>query len=545
MPIRQEDQTLWIESDRFCARFDGAHLASFADRRTGLEFCRPEPVDYPLELNYANRHALAKDKGEKVTVRLLSPQAARVIITGNDSDRELFIRLDAATGDLCVTPAGQSARRGLTSVRWMIPVDPQAELLLPCVNGIRVRTDQAFPGNDRFAWPFRWNAQMAIARREGCCMMIHAEDVAAKFKALELRRRQDGSSSLGLESEQVGPQWDNRTAGGVEWRLNTYEGDWQVPAGRFRQWMEHAYGLAEKRRGRPDWPDGVAFSLQWASPVPEVLDAAAALFPPQRTLIHLSNWRTSRYDVDYPDYVPTPQTRVYMDKARAMGFHVMPHFNYWACYDRHPLFAELRDWQVRDPYSNEPQGWYWPRETHERTRLAYIHPGLAKWRRILIDSVLAACRELQAPCAFLDQTLCAWNTDNGLVENMTTTEGMWRLQEQLWAIEPGLMLAGECLSEISFQRECFGQAHIHGGWSELLPYHPQAVCDLNAFLWRGHAKFVGYHQIAVGRPGTMLGLEVYRNMGVVPSLVCNDPALLVKDRPEVKMALELAEAFTA
>ena len=200
----------------------------------------------------------------------------------------------------------------------------------------------------------------------------------------------------------------------------------------------------------------------------------------------------------------------------------------------------MRDWQIRSVGRNEPEGWYWPPQTHDYTRMAYIHPGLGLWRRTLIDAVREACAGLQAPAAFLDQTLCTWNTDNGLVENLTTAAGLRKMQEEFSAIEPGLVLAGEGLNEISFQRQCFAQAHIHDGWGELKDRHIPAAHSICAFLWQGHSRLVGYYHLGPQDKDAEIGIEVYRRMGALPTLICNDPALIQADQPVVKRLLELA-----
>jgi hypothetical protein len=536
-----------VESAGFTARFEGPFLASVRDRRSGVEFLRPPSAGLPLQMSFVNGDELTDDKHQTVTVKRLSDTAARVIVAGADSDRELLIRTDEETGDLCVKPAGQTARRGVVSVRWSLDFARETNLVLPCVNGMLVESGRAFPGNDRFTWPCRWNAQLVIAEREGASLMVHSEDTACTFKALRMTRGEEGTR-LGFESESPGPLWENRNAGGVEWRLNTYAGNWRTPAGRYRDWLRKTYDLEGKRRHRPEWVNDIAFAVQWCSSSEGLLDALASLYPPRRTLIHLSNWRTSKYDVDYPDYFPSEAAEAFMRKANAMGFRVMPHFNFFACYNEHALFSRLRDWQIRNACRNEPEGWYWPPQTHDYTRMAYIHPGLALWRRTLIDAVREACSAVAAPAAFLDQTLCTWNADNGIVENMTTVEGMRALQDELAAIQPDLVLAGEGMNEISYQRECFGQAHIHDGWDDLSPHHVEAAHPVCSFLWEGHTRLVGYYHLTpeapAGRRGSGqmdLGIEIYRRMGAIPTLIPGSRLEHVTSgHPLVKRLVELA-----
>jgi hypothetical protein len=141
---------------------------------------------------------------------------------------------------------------------------------------------------------------------------------------------------------------------------------------------------------------------------------------------------------------------------------------------------------------------------------------------------------------FLDQTLCTWNSDNGVVENLTTVEGMRQLQDEFAAIEPGVVLAGEGLNEISFQRECFAQAHIHDGWGELKPHHIPAAHPVCAHLWKGHTRLVGYYHLGPKDKDAEIAVEVYRRMDAIPTLICPNPSLITRDQPVVKRLLELA-----
>jgi len=519
--IRVEEQSLIVESVRFTARLDGAALTSLVDRKTGAEFCRGEALTFPVELLYFNKNVAGRDKDQEVAVKLMSPHVARVILRGSDTDRELFVRLDAKTGDLCVRPSGQSKRRGLQAVRWNIPFAREATLVLPARNGIEVVSGRKVLPAARNRWPNEWNAQLAIAQRGAASMMIHSEDTGFKYKALSFRC-DDGLSTLGFESEQVAPLRENRTAGGVEWRINTYDGDWHAPADRYRDWMEQTYELSAKRASRPDWVDDISLAVCWASSNPQLLDSLAKVHPPKETLIHVDRWRTSPYDVKYPEYIPTEQAMAFLKKANAMGFKVMPHFNYFSCCKTHPLYKEVEPWHVRDILRNTPQGWFIHMGgTNSFYQMAYIHSGLAKWRRELIDNVVAACDKLSAPVAFLDQTYHAWNSNPGTVENMNMVEGSWLLQEELSYIRPELVLAGENLTEISFQREAFAQTHPVG-WGGMQPKHVEAAHPICSYLWKGHTRMIGYIELEPWNPRIDVSVDIHRKMGVLPTFVARE-----------------------
>ncbi len=123
---------------------------------------------------------------------------------------------------------------------------------------------------------------------------------------------------------------------------------------------------------------------------------------------------------------------------------------------------------------------------------------------------------------------------------MTTLEGLRHMQEEFSAIQPGLVLAGEGLNERGFQRQCFAQAHIHEDWGELKPHHVTAAHPLCSFLWQGQARLVGYYHRGPNDKDAEIGMEVYRRMGAIPTLICNEPTLINRDQPVVKRLLELS-----
>ncbi|MBI4579430.1 MAG: hypothetical protein HY718_06985, partial [Planctomycetes bacterium] len=506
------------------------------------EFVHPSAAGPGIDLLYLDGGLLGTDKHQQTTVRRISDRAARIEVSGEDSTRTLLVCADADTGDVRILPDGLSSRRGLRAVGWTLSAHPDAAVILPCVNGLRFRSNQPHPPSHRFAWPMEWNAQLVILEQGEYSAMVHCEDRTRQFKALQLTRQGD-RTDLGFDTEPPGPLWDNRTAGGIEWRVNTYRGNWRVPATRYRQWLLAGGDLRANARHRPDWVDGITLAVCWAAAKPEMLDALAAVHPPARTLIHLSDWRTDKYDVNYPDYTPTDKALQYMAKARQLGFHVMPHFNYFSVYYKHPFFQTVGDFQVRSLDKNEPQGWHWPPETHDYTRMGYIHPGLGAWRSKLIDVVGEACDRTGTGVAFIDQTLCTWNTDNGLVQGMNTIEGMRQLHDEFDAVRPELLLAGEGLNEVSFQRQGFAQGHIFQGWGKLEQKHVDAQHGICQLLWGSHTRLIGYYHLNPGNEDFEKGIEVYERMGAVPTIVTNNPKDLSEPSPLTKRILDRARGL--
>jgi len=537
------DTRLTVRTSSVEAVFEGPALVGLRPAGQEVEFAAGSCPVTGVDLVYLDGTLVGTDKHQQVTVRRLSERAARIDVVGDDTRRSLLVIADPQTGDVRVTPDGLSARRGLRAVRWTAALHPEATGVLPCVNGLIVRSSAEPPIRHRFRWPFEWNAQLAIVERDGWSVMVHAEDRDERFKNLQVDAG-DGQWMLGFESEPPGPLWDNRTAGGLEWRISAYRGSWREPASRYRRWLEAACGLAGRAGHRPAWTQRISLAVCWAGSDVHMLDALASVHPPQETLIHLSGWRTDPYDINYPQYRPSANALEYMRKAAETGFHVMPHFNYFAVDMKHPIMREVGDYQLRSLDRNSPEGWYWPPETFDYTRMAYIHPGLGLWRSRLIDAVLEACDALGTDVAFLDQTLCTWNTDNGLVQGLTTIGGLRQLQEEFAAVRPGLVLAGEGLNEVSFRRQAFAQAHIYSGWGRLDAGHVERACDLNAFLWSGYTRLIGYYHLTPGGEDFELGIQVYERMGALPTIVTGKPEDLLDPSPPVRRILDRARAVS-
>jgi hypothetical protein len=125
--------------------------------------------------------------------------------------------------------------------------------------------------------------------------------------------------------------------------------------------------------------------------------------------------------------------------------------------------------------------------------------------------------------AFTDQTLCTWNTDTGLVQGLSTVQGLQVQQEAFAGARPEFVLAGEGLNEISFQRQCFAQAHICDGWDKLEQRHVDVQHNICQYLWGAHTRLVGYYHLSPGDEGFEKGIQIYERMNAIPTIVTNNP----------------------
>jgi len=324
-----------------------------------------------------------------ITTHQLSPSTAQMRFSGWDADGVLTISEDPLTGDLIVEPSAYSSRAGVQSCRWLLPgVGKDLDLVAPFFQGVKLPlTDPLL--QRRWAWPMSWEAGLAILQGKAGGLWVHWRDSHYRYKALNIDQ-----GTIGLETEAYGPLDGSLGAGGLQWRLSVYSGDWQVPAGQYRDWLWQAYGL--DGAVRKPWLQDVRLALSWFNGDPAILDAIAAQVDPAKVLIHFSNWRTDAYDENYPTYVASAEAKATFLKAKAMGFHIMPHCNSVDMDPTHPAYAYLRDFQYRDVVSRGLHGWGWDAEAggvlgvpnsyhslgenRRRKVMVKVHPGLSMWR---------------------------------------------------------------------------------------------------------------------------------------------------------------------
>jgi len=51
---------------------------------------------------------------------------------------------------------------------------------------------------------------------------------------------------------------------------------------------------------------------------------------------------------------------------------------------------------------------------------------------------------------------------------------------------------------------------------------------------------VGYYRLNPKEKDVDIGIKVYRRMGVIPTLICNEPELIRPDQPTIRKLLETA-----
>lgn len=536
-------------------------LISLKSKMTGEEFIEnPDVRNYrALQLLYLNNDTaqINEEKFGSVETRQISESRAEIIFHSWDGDGVIQVSADPETGDLLIEPSAYSSRPGVLACRWNISgLKKSLELVAPLFQGIKLKMDDPLIRNNRWRWPFAWEAGLAILQSAGGGFWIHTRDDRYKFKALQTGNESD-PFTLGLDSEAYGPIDNNLSSGGVCWRLNTYKGDWKVPAEKYRQWYWQAYNLVAEEKKRRQWIAGTKLAISWCPGDPEILDALAKKVSPSKVLLHFPDWRTDGYDENYPNFNASDNARSFIKKGRQMGFHIMPHFNSIDMDPSNPVYALVRDFPYRDIETKQLQGWSWYKErvigvpesnmnrlnNRDKKVMVKIHPGLTMWRSILGDRILKASKELDLETVFIDVTLCIWNIHNCLVESMAPTEGMNRLIRHVAGLGKGLVVCGEGRNEITSQGQSFGQVHLFkSSQDSIAGLERTGGCDLSEFLFGRICRSFGYSGLGGTDKNEELRMQIHLEHGAVPTITINSANDITNPNPAIKKMFDIANS---
>ncbi|HEU0138234.1 MAG TPA: DUF6259 domain-containing protein [Bryobacteraceae bacterium] len=508
-----------------------------------------------LQLVYARGETVdvGEQKFGKVETRKISDHRAEVIFQNWDGDGIMTVSVDPASGDLLIEPSAFSSRPGVRACRWRLKgLRRDLKLVAPFFQGVSLSLDDSLIRSSHWDWPHRWEAGLAILQASAGGFSVHTQDNRYRYKALHVGSEAD-PYMIGLDTEAYGPLDANLAAGGLTWRINVHQGDWKVPAERYRNWLWETYSLAKEEQRREPWLHSLAMAISWCPGDIAVLEGLARRVDPGKVLLHFSNWRTDAYDENYPTYIASENAAAFLARALEMGFHVMPHFNIVETDPNHPVYAQVRDFQYRDIETKKLYGWSWvnaraigvpesnaSRLNHRREKvMVKIHPGLAAWRSMLCSRIQEAARQHALREVFVDVALNTFNLHNCLVENTTSTEGVNRLVHQI--ADLGLSVGAEGLNETFFQGLSFAQVHLfRNPRTTMEGLERTGGCPLNHFLFGKLCRSFGYSGLGGRNADEELRARVHEENGALPTITIRSAGEITNPTPAVKRALDRA-----
>ncbi|NLO82093.1 MAG: hypothetical protein GX094_03410 [Clostridiales bacterium] len=559
--VRVSDNKISVETGTLEAKLENGHFVYLKSKITGDVFVNSNDSVPALELVYNNNEAfgIGEMKFGNVDVFQLSDTLAEIRLSNWDGDGVITVSEDPETHDLLIKPSAYSSRPGVKACRWNISgIRSDLQLVAPFFQGVKLDLNDSLIKNTHWEWPVMWEAGLAILQGEKSGFWVHCRDTQYRYKALAVGR-DESTYSLGFETEAYGPFDNNLAAGGIEWRINVYEGDWEVPASAYRDWLWEAYNLKKQESRRKEWFYDIKMAISWCPTDINILESLSKKVDPKKVIIHLPHWRPDRYDTNYPTYIPTKEAIEFIEKGKELGYYIMPHCNSMEVDPLNPVYDYVRDFQFRDAITKRIRGWSWYegkwnlevpnsnaqlKKHRDKLLMTKIHPGLSMWRHILSERIYKAVTELDIDTIFIDITLNTFNLNNCLVENTTSTEGMKLLIDQVGNLYKGLAVGGEGLNEITMQGLSFAQSHLFKSWqnNNIEGLERTGGCPLNAFMFDKLCKSIGYSYLSGETEFEEIRMKVDEGKGVLPTITFprgKDPVEFI-ERPNkmVKMIFE-------
>jgi hypothetical protein len=431
-------------------------------------------------------------------------------------------RYRRAGDEIIVSQRAQAAEPGLWGVSWSITGIPlDMAILAPGFSGMRLTRDT--PGTQFvFDYPMMWEAQLVVVEGAGRGCYVWAEDARGTFKRLAVHKCPEGWR-LTFTAMAYAP-FDAVTAcESPPWRVGVYAGDWRVPARRYRDWAEQAFGPTPIAQQQPEWVKDIRCSVILGLDL-AMLEALPGRLDPSQTMLYIPSWRKAGYDRNYPDYEAVEQLAPFIERAHALGYRVMLHVNYFGCDPLHPLYAQFEPYHVRSAWGNhDKQWWNWTR-AEPPIKFAYINPAHKPWRDLFVDRMKTLCNTYNVDSLHLDQTLCIENDHNGLLDGVSMSEGNILLHRELREALPRVALSGEGLNEITYAYEAFAQRHASGINHADGLYNDRMLATahpISSYLFRPYTIICGYLGYAPPTHSQLYAAwnDAYEHWGVIPTLI--------------------------
>ena len=512
------DNTVIVETDTYRVRFENGVINKVVNKITDEVYTLPPDAGgLPRGLGGLSG-ILRKDnspiwtsEATLIEARKIAPIEAEVVFREGQNEFRLSIAVDEATNDLLIGQAGVSDTAGVYGVQWGCGnLDVKnLELILPARGGQVIGAE--YPKvSSNFGYPGIWETQLAIIQGEHGGFFVRGTDSTFQFKQLRYERNLD-SFVLGFQTHNQAP-FDSLTATrSVTWRLNTYTGDWRVPAEQYRDWMERTFN-PWRLSDMPAWVGDIGLVVIYGGVDIGFLDRLAELIDPAKTLLYVDGWRKYPYDVNYPDYTAREGFGRFVDAAHQHGFRVMPHTNLVGVSPNHPVYAKFQRSQLRHPFNGNLIGWRWG-ETDKPNRHAFINLADSSFRKLLAQRLSDVWAKYRVDAFHLDISHVVVNDANGLIEGLNTAQGNVRLHKELAEAMPGVVFSGERLHEVTFFRENFAQ---RPRLSPEAKAHP-----ISAFLFSPYTQPYGHLSLPELDRNPQLyqeHLDSYESWGVLPTL---------------------------
>ena len=384
---------------------------------------------FPINLTLPNQHFADEKSG---VAWKTSDEGGTLTYTGlsdgvtayPDETFSLAVEVDSATGDLLLTPGGESPRTGVYGANLTVaPTNVGVSVEAPIFDGMTLTPDMR-PVLSHNKWPDFWDyAFVALNGARRGAVGIWAQDTERRYKDLFFMTTPDlGGIALSLGTMNV-PPFDKLTkAQGVTWHVQAFDKGWAQAAARFRDWRQKDVKIAP----RPEWTQHISFVNNGVNGEKHWLDTLSAYLNGEhleRTVTFAPVVRGAAFDTKHWDNSPYPTFKRDMAAWHASGAHLMAYLQpmiFWGVVPKDD--AEGQRVAAMSDAANT-QSPFQP-VLGFRQFIDQHHLGEPAWQGWFLNWVHSYIQDDGADGVYNDQSYLAPVDGRGLINGMTPPQGM-------------------------------------------------------------------------------------------------------------------------
>ena len=449
------ENTVVAETDAYIIHFQAGAVTHLynkltAETYTSLTSASADTavLTWAGELGYGDESILWVNPTD-FQLKQIDPMTVRCDFADGQTQLAIWIAIDPGTGDFLIQQEATSKKESVADIAWQIRNLESANLdVIVPRDGGSVINDADPREVVNCSYPsLYWEAQLMIGQKHNGGFSVQSTDKTFRYKHFTYVR-ENSRVSLGFSTENDAPFTELTAIESVEWRINTHRGDWQVPAGVYRDWMVEAYDLDTFLARRPSWVDDINFVVHGTHNdigLPKLLKAHGIV--PEQT-IYIS---------------PRGEDDATAQAVRDMGFRLFFSANARGVFPDESIYEQFKKHQIVEPWSSEGHTFGTPGSTanHDAWHI-YVSPASLEWEDYFIERIRRMYENAPFDGLYLDVSHLVPNDHNADMYGVRTPQGAIRMRTRLLQEFPSIALLGESNHEVFLNQGSFAMVGFHG-----------------------------------------------------------------------------------
>ena len=507
-----EQGEIFAETDRYQVRFKKGSVIHLHNKLTEETYTHQGIETLPDGDHHFAFNSYRIPHADFLETKKIAPLVAQLTARWHERTLIMWVSIDELTGDLIIKQEGFDPE-GAARIAWRFGnLDHhQVSVIAPMHAGQLITADA--PQHLSYNSPGReWQARLALLQGHAGGCSIMSTDETYQFNSLNYTRYPDAFevefiTDNFLPAEDRPEDYQHIVS--TTWRLNTYRGDWQVPAERYRQGMiqRNASRLAPPSA----WVKDIQLVIMYCSfhrpqHILRMFDFVAKQINPKNVLFYCrGGWRSGEQLA--PDHHVREDLPVLLSAAKQHGFRVMLYTGFLFVDQDHPLYPQWEPFLYRGR-NGEITGW-----ELELGGPAFINPAYSGYREYFVQ----VCKNLQST-----YNIDAFHLDvNAFIQNqkpidgLTAIQGNMLLHEELIAAMPGVVFGGEGVHEVTSPYTPFYSRGDDPGFT-----HP--ITDFLFSQWTrsygGPLTYLGTRDNKQENEIMNVHINLYKEVDVIPTI---------------------------